>query len=33
LAFATVVFIRLCKIREEAMLDNKACLCALFLPK
>jgi len=33
LAFATVVSIRLCKINEEAILDNKAALWEAVLPK
>src|SRR5699024_2940056 len=32
-AFARVVLIRLCSIKEHAILANIALLCAVFLPK
>jgi hypothetical protein len=32
-AFAIVVLIRLCSIKEQAILDNIACLCAVCLPR
>jgi hypothetical protein len=32
-ALATVVLMRLCSIKEQAMLESIAFLCAVFLPK